>query len=140
MRASTGMWKLTCLLIGAWMIALCCEASAQSAGWSVPATAKDEKNPLTASPEILAKGKEIFVRKCERCHGPEGKGNGPEAEPQILVGDLSDEFRAPLNPEGVMFYRVLNGRPPTMPAFKEELKKDEIWTVVEYAKSLRKPS
>lgn len=122
------------------VIAFDLAASAQSAGWSIPATAKDEKSPLTMSPEVLAKGKEIFTKHCLRCHGPEGKGDGPEVDPQILVGDLSDEFRAPLNPEGIMFYRVLNGRPPTMPAFKETLSKDEIWTVVGYAKILRKPS
>ena len=134
------MSKLFFLLIGVSVIALCVEASAQSAGWSIPPTAKDEKSPLTASPDLLAKGKEIYVKQCQRCHGPEGKGDGPEADQQNLPGDLSDEYRAPLNPVGIMFYRILNGRPPTMPAFKDTLSKDDIWTVIEYAKSLRKPS
>jgi hypothetical protein len=51
--------------------------------------------------------------------------------------DLTDAFRADLNPDGVMFHRVANGKPPTMPAFKSQLTAQEIWTVVAYAKSLR---
>jgi mono/diheme cytochrome c family protein len=39
-----------------------------------------------------------------------------------------------------MFHRVANGKPPMMPAFKSQLSTQEIWTVVAYAKSLRKPS
>jgi mono/diheme cytochrome c family protein len=130
---------LTLLLIGAFVIALCTAISAQYNGWSIPPTAKDEKSPLSSSADVLAKGKDLFTKNCQRCHGAQGKGDGPESDPKEPAADLSDEFRAPLNPDGVMFYRVLNGHPPTMPAFKDTLSKDEIWTVVEYAKSLRKP-
>ena len=41
------------------------------------------------------------------------------------------------NPDGVMYYKVANGQPPKMPAFKGLMSRDEIWTVVEFAKSLR---
>ena len=134
------MRKCTLLLIGAFVIALCAAISAQYGGWSIPATAKDEKSPLTSSADVLAKGKDLFTTNCQRCHGPRGTGDGPESDPKDPAADLTDEFRAPLNPDGVMFYRVLNGHPPSMPAFKDALSKDEIWTVVAYAKSLRKPS
>ena len=43
------------------------------------------------------------------------------------------------NPDGVMFYKVWNGRKnPKMPAFKSEMTRDDIWTVIQYAKTLRK--
>jgi hypothetical protein len=42
------------------------------------------------------------------------------------------------NPEGVIFYRIWNGNPPVMPAFKSQLPRNEIWGAVEYVKSLRK--
>lgn len=134
------MRNLTVLLMSAFVIALCTAISAQYSGWSIPATAKDEKSPLTSSADVLAKGKDLFTKNCQRCHGAQGKGDGPESDPKEPAADLSDEFRAPLNPDGVMFYRVLNGHPTSMPAFKDTLSKDEIWTVVEYAKSLRKPA
>jgi mono/diheme cytochrome c family protein len=108
-------------------------------GWTIPAGASQEQNPVTASPDILAKGKTLFDKKCERCHGKEGKGNGPDADADEAPGDLSDGSRAGRNPDGVMFYKVWNGRKsPKMPAFKTELSKDEVWTIVSYAKTLRK--
>ena len=57
----------------------------------------------------------------------------------LVSADLTDSFRADLNPDGVRFHRIANGKPPVMPAFKSQLTPEEIWTVVAYAKSLRKP-
>ena len=36
--------------------------------------------------------------------------------------------------------RSSNGHPPAMPAFKSKLTKNDAWTLVEFVKSLRKPS
>ncbi len=53
--------------------------------------------------------------------------------------DLTKASRAAKNPEGVMFYKVSNGRKkPKMPAFKEQLNETQIWSVVAYAQTLRK--
>jgi mono/diheme cytochrome c family protein len=108
-------------------------------GWTIPAGAAQEPNPITSSPEVLAKGKALFEKKCQRCHGKSGKGDGPDADADEAPGDLTDASRAGRNTDGVMFYKVWNGRKsPKMPSFKTEgLSKDEVWTVVTYAKSLR---
>jgi hypothetical protein len=50
-------------------------------------------------------------------------------------------MRVAFNPDGVMFYKVWNGRPiaPKMPAFKSEgLSKDEVWTVIRFVNTFRK--
>ena len=53
--------------------------------------------------------------------------------------DLTVAKRAARNPDGVVFYKVMNGRrKPKMPAFKEELTTDQVWAVVAYVQSLRK--
>jgi mono/diheme cytochrome c family protein len=53
--------------------------------------------------------------------------------------DLTVAKRAARNPDGVVFYKVMNGRrKPKMPAFKEELTPEQVWAVVAYAQSLRK--
>jgi mono/diheme cytochrome c family protein len=110
-------------------------------GWTIPAGAAQEPNPIAASPEVLEKGKSLFHSKCEKCHGKSGKGDGPDADSDEPPEDLTDASRASRNPDGVMFYKVWNGRKsPKMPAFKTELSKDEVWTVIHYAKSLRKAS
>jgi mono/diheme cytochrome c family protein len=132
------MQKLLSLFTVVFLAALCVALSAQS-GWTIPATAKDEQSPVTATPAVLAKGKAIYAKNCQRCHGVEGKGDGPNSKPDSPAADLSDDYRTSLNPDGVMYYRIFGGHPPEMPAFEKILSKDDIWAVVMYAKSLRKP-
>jgi mono/diheme cytochrome c family protein len=111
----------------------------EDGGWQIPATAGREVNPIAASDQVIAKGKEIFKSKCQKCHGPLGKGDGPDADPKHKPGNLSDSSRASRNPDGVMFYKIWNGRQnPKMPAFKSEITREQVWTVIQYAKTLRK--
>ena len=88
---------------------------------------------------MLAKGKSIYQSKCRRCHGENGEGDGPDGDPDNMPGDLTDSSRAARNPDGVMFYKVWNGRSnPKMPAFRSEMTKEDAWAVVAFAKTLRK--
>lgn len=113
-------------------------ARAQRADWQIPPDAATLKSPLSPTPAILKKGRITFGSHCQRCHGPGGQGNGPESDSSHPAANLTDGSRAELNPDGVMFYKVWNGRKP-MPSFKSELSKDDVWSVVEYVKSLRQP-
>ena len=134
------MRHLTSLVAGAFaVVLLCAVASAQYGGWTIPPTAKEEKSPLKPGADVVKNGQAIFQANCQRCHGPAGKGDGPDSDPKDPAADLSDDFRTPLNPDGVLYYKVLNGHPPQMPAFDSKLSKNEIWSVVEYIKTLRKP-
>ena len=45
------------------------------------ADAADTKNPLTVDDKVLAIGKKVFNDKCQKCHGPKGLGDGPDADP-----------------------------------------------------------
>lgn len=108
-------------------------------GWQIPPNAASEANPLAADDSILAKGQRIYRSKCQRCHGPQGRGDGPEADPGHPPGNLADAGRAARNPDGVIFYKVWNGRrQPKMPAFKTELSREEVWQVTHYVKTLRR--
>lgn len=108
-------------------------------GWQIPQTAPAEVNPVAVSPEVVAKGKNLYKAKCERCHGATGVGNGPDADPEHMPNDLTDGKRAARNPDGVLYYKVWNGRKkPKMPAFKSDMAQTEVWTVVHYIKTLRK--
>jgi mono/diheme cytochrome c family protein len=108
-------------------------------GWTIPANAAKELNPIPASPEVTQKGERIYRSKCQPCHGREGRGDGPDSDPTHPAGNLTDRLRAAFNPDGIIFYRVWNGRrSPRMPAFKTDLSKDEVWTVIHFMKTLRK--
>jgi mono/diheme cytochrome c family protein len=109
-------------------------------GWTLPPDAQQKKSPLTVDPKVLALGKSVFKSKCQKCHGPGGLGDGPDADPDHQEDmDLTKASRAAKNPEGVMFYKVSNGRKkPKMPAFKDQLSENDIWSVIAYAQTLRK--
>lgn len=111
----------------------------QARSWTLGDDADTKKNPLASDAKALEAGKAIFKSKCSRCHGPGGIGDGPDADPDATVMDLTDPKRAARNPDGVVFYKVLNGKTrPKMPAFKDELSEEQIWSVVAYVQSIRK--
>ncbi len=118
-------------------LAFAAGVSAQYQGWTIPDTAKTEKSPAKSPADAAKTGKALFGSNCAKCHGPEGKGDGPDSD---HAADLTDEFRTDLNPEGVLYYKIWNGHTTDMPAFKSKLTKDEVWSLVEYLKVLRTPA
>jgi mono/diheme cytochrome c family protein len=143
-RESRAIVMMVCAWVAACTIAAVPYVHAQSkstaGGWTLPPDAETLKSPLTVDAKVLANGKAVFKDKCEKCHGPAGLGDGPDADPDAMMDmDLTLAKRAARNPDGVVFYKVMNGRKkPKMPAFKEELSADQVWSVVAYAQSLRK--
>jgi mono/diheme cytochrome c family protein len=115
-------------------------SQASPAGWQLPPDAETKKSPLTVDEKVLATGKAVFKDKCARCHGPGGLGDGPDSDPDAREDmDLTNVKRADRNADGVVFYKVWNGRRrPKMPAFKEELTEQQVWSVVAFAQTLRK--
>jgi mono/diheme cytochrome c family protein len=108
-------------------------------GWTIPATAAEEKSPLTVNAAVLSAGKKFFADKCQRCHGALGKGDGPDGDESHQQDmDLTVAARAARNPDGIVFYKVWNGRTtPKMPAFSAELSKEQVWAIVAYVQTLR---
>jgi mono/diheme cytochrome c family protein len=103
--------------------------------------AKDMKNPLKPTPDVLAKGKAIFEGKgtCFTCHGNTGKGDGPagaalDPSPRNFTNPEFNKVRTP----GEMFWVVKNGSPGTgMIAYNPAMiNDDETWEVITYVRSL----
>ncbi len=128
------------ILAGAVSVRTVTAATGQATRWTIPAGGADEKNPLPINEATLAGGKKLFLGKCQRCHGPEGKGNGPDADAKYAeTMNLTDAARAVRNTDGTVFYKVSNGRSnPKMPVFSEEMTKEQIWAIVAYVQTLRK--
>lgn len=110
-----------------------------SGSWTIPPTAAEEKSPLTVNAGVLTNGKKLFGDKCQRCHGPEGKGDGPDGDAEHVQDmNLTIASRAARNSDGVVFYKIWNGRTtPKMPKFSEELSKEQVWALVAYVQTLR---
>jgi mono/diheme cytochrome c family protein len=120
-------------------IATSAPAAAQARGWTLGEDADTKRSPLSPDEKTIAAGQAVYKSKCQRCHGPGGLGDGPDADPDAVDMDLTNPKRAPRNPDGVVYYKVLNGRGrPKMPPFKDELSEEQIWSVVTYVQTLRK--
>lgn len=79
-------------------------------------------------------GQEIYVAKCQSCHGASGLGEEETFIPgaagfvdAAMVAEMSDAF---------WYWRVAEGVSGTpMPAWKDQLTEDEIWKVMVYEHS-----
>ena len=129
------------LIIALGCAAFVASAAAQRAGWTIPPTAATEKNPLAVNDAVVASGKKLFQSKCQRCHGPKGLGDGEDADPKYKDDmNLTNPAHASVNSDGVVFYKIWNGRTsPKMPAFSQELSKEQVWALVSYVQTLRHP-
>ncbi|HET7619540.1 MAG TPA: c-type cytochrome [Vicinamibacterales bacterium] len=108
-------------------------------GWTIPEGASEEANPLRNDASAVETGRQLFRQKCQRCHGPGGLGDGPDADPDHQDDmNLTRADRAEANPDGVVFYKAWNGRSkPKMPAFRDDLTKEQVWAIVTYVQTLR---
>ena len=125
--------------LGALVATVSAQGAARKGGWVLPATAKDEKSPLTMSDAVLVGGKKLYEAKCQRCHGKTGKGDGPDADPKNTGDmDLTTAAGAAKNPDGVVFYKIWNGREtPKMPPLNTDSTKEQVWAIVAYTQTLR---
>jgi mono/diheme cytochrome c family protein len=119
---------------------LCVLVSAQSKTWTMPDGAASEKNPLPMSPALLKHGESLYKSNCAGCHGKQGHGDGPNIDPKDRKHRPAN-LALSRNPEGVVFYKIWNGRKdPDMPEFKSRMTKDDAWAVTAYVTGpLRSP-
>ena len=128
-----------CPTVGIEVARVATQAPDESKGWVIPERAAMVSNPELLNAAALARGQGLYKAKCQRCHGAEGAGHGPEADPDHPAGDLTDRRAAARNPDGVLFYKIWNGRAkPKMPAMKADITPADVWTLVHYVKTLRK--
>jgi mono/diheme cytochrome c family protein len=99
---------------------------------------KKQKNPIAATPQALADGKEAFGHYCVACHGLDGQNTGvPFADhmsppiPSLAAKDVQDYTDGQL--KWVIDYGVW---PSGMPGSKGVLSDDEIWSIVVFLRHL----
>lgn len=99
---------------------------------------KKEKNPLQATAQTIADGKEAFSHYCVACHGNDGQNTGvPFVEgmsPPVPSLASSDVQRYT---DGQLKWVIDNGIWPSgMPASRGTLGDEEIWSIVIYLRHL----
>jgi mono/diheme cytochrome c family protein len=105
--------------------------------WPVPDKFVKMANPVKSDATSVAEGKELYVQHCQSCHGKKGKGDGPKAAQ--LDTDSGDFTKADFQKQsdGALFYKTVEGR-KDMPSFKKKIPdQDEIWSLVNYMRTLK---
>jgi mono/diheme cytochrome c family protein len=99
---------------------------------------KSERNPLTATEENLAAGKEAFSHYCVACHGMDGQNTGvPFADTMSPSVPLLSSPEIQSYTDGQLKWVIDNGLWPSgMPASKGVLSEEEIWATVLFIRHL----
>jgi mono/diheme cytochrome c family protein len=121
--------------IGGAVMLLLTISSGGAAGQGSPEAGK---NPVAASPESIAAGKQTYLRRCASCHAANGEG-GPGNDLIPAAPSLVDD-QVKVKTDSQVFNNVKNGIGPefNMVPFKDTLKDDEIWNVVNFLRSIAK--
>ena len=102
------------------------------------------KNPFLLTPEVLAEGKDLYLKFCGHCHGTEGNGDGSLVQnekfpppPSFSTGFSSGGGELRDLPEGKIFHSITYGR-NLMGPHASQLNQQERWEIVHYVQALQK--
>ena len=110
--------------------------------WVAPPEERARTNPVPASPEALQKGRFLYRKNCQRCHGEKGKGDGPSGRLGIEPPeDLTNPAKQAKLTDGEIFWKIStglkDGADVIMPAYKREIPADDDrWKVILFVRTL----
>lgn len=97
---------------------------------------EDQPNPLPATQEVVALGRELYMANCAVCHGEEGRGDGPLRD-EMWPPPSRLTLMAPWHPDGELYWFITKGVAGTaMPAFEQALSDEERWAIVRFLRTL----
>ena len=107
----------------------------------IPAAYQAKRNPYQANLERVQKqGKELFAQNCAVCHGKTGLGDGPAGQALTPKATNIARFsKMPMASDAYLFWTISEGGKPVgsaMPAFKGQLKPDQIWQIISYLRKI----
>ncbi len=88
-------------------------------------------NPVEATDESIAMGRQLFGNNCTQCHGVLGRGDGPLAD-TLPVPPADFRQHVPFHSEKFFFGVIGNGLGDIMPAFGEQLTEEERWHLINF--------
>ena len=132
MRSASNNWRWT---LGLGLVAALLALAAVKK-WEAPEEAKKVTNPVKATPESIAKGKEIFAKACVVCHGEKGDGKGPAgAALNPPPANFTDKKLMDTMTDGELFWKLSNGDGGAMAPQKNAYSDTDRWNLVNYLRT-----
>lgn len=107
----------------------------------IPASAKQLKNPVAETGEILEAGRSLFLQRCSACHGENGIA---QTEFAVAMPSKPADLKSPqvaALTEGEIYAAINDGfKTSGMPGFKNRLSDEAIWKLALYVKKLSRES
>ena len=99
---------------------------------------KNDKNPMHASPQNIADGKQLFTSYCMVCHGLDGQNTGvPFAETMSPPVPSLASSHVQAYTDGQLKWIIKNGIYPSgMPPSNGEFSDEDMWLMVLYIRNL----
>ena len=94
------------------------------------------ENPVEATRESLAAGRQRYVFLCRQCHGNRGAGDGDMAHAGGIPSDFTDDVWDHGASDGEIFTVIKEGVSADMQGYGNQLRDEDIWNLVNYVKSL----
>ena len=118
----------------------------EEAALEVPEAAVNRRNPVVPSEETISAGRSLWRTHCETCHGPLGKGDGPNARlHEARKGHAPRNLTEPEVQEnltdGEIFWRlskgIVEGNNIIMPRYEAKVPSETArWQLVLYVRQL----
>ena len=97
-------------------------------------------NPYSGDSSSVARGEELFIKNCAKCHGESGNGYGPVTQGfTTWPRQLWAWHKTGPETDGYIYWFITNGR-SDMPPWGVILSEKERWDLVSYVKTLKPPS
>jgi cytochrome c oxidase cbb3-type subunit 3 len=103
------------------------------------------RNPVESTPESIAAGKRAYDANCALCHGNVAQGAVKAGMTISIIEeqrgrqppDLTDDQWDHGSTDGAIFAVIKRGLPPTMmPGYDGRVPDDDIWSIVNYLRTL----
>ncbi len=97
----------------------------------------DMKNPLASAKDAVARGEELYMKKCKKCHGEKGDGKGSGAKDLEIKPVAFTKDYLGGRADGQLFWIIEKGSANTdMDAFgpgsEANMSKDDIWKMISF--------
>jgi mono/diheme cytochrome c family protein len=88
----------------------------------------------------MERGKEIWTRICQTCHGVKADGDGPIVGPDLFPAPPTLRSKGAKGYKDGHIYHVITRGQKKMPAYGDVLDPEERWAVILYVRALQKTS